>query len=158
MCNREEKENLTMSEFIEQCATKKDSKRRNAYKEIAKLFAKNTHWVNAEEIKLENGAVRTFILELDDVGFVTARDAITTINPSELCVKSTCSNVVAGNVLWYNIAPLVDNKLEIRFPNRKIENAEISTDFLFEQMVANLCKQANVKYSELFEGANSDHQ
>lgn len=155
MCD-DEKRNLTMGEFIEQCAANKDSKRKSAYKVIARLFAKNTHWVNAEEIS--NGAVRTFILELDDVGFVIARDAITTINPSELCVKSTCSRVAGENILWYNIAPLVDNKLEIRFANRKIEKGEISTDFLFEQMVANLCKLANVKYSELFEGANSDHQ
>ena len=126
-------------------------------KQLLDFLQKNTHWVNAEEIS-DGGAVRTFILELDDVGFVIARDAITTINPSELCVKSTCSNVVAGNILWYNIAPLVDNKLEIRFPNRKIEKGEISTDFLFEQMVANLCKLANVKLSKLFEGDNCDHQ
>ena len=139
-------ENLTMGKFIERCANKKDSKRRAAYKVIAKLFATSTHWVDAEE--MTSNVVRTFIVELDDVGYTMAYDAIRIINPSELCVKSIYSTAIGKTRLCYNIAPLIDNKLEIRFTNHKTKTGE-TTDFLFEQMLANLCKLANVDLDDL---------
>ena len=139
-------ENLTMGKFIERCANKKDSKRRAAYKVIAKLFATSTHWVDAEE--MVSNVVRTFIVELDDVGYTMAYDAIRIINPSELCVKNIYSTAIGKTRLCYNIAPLIDNKLEIRFTNHKTKTGE-TTDFLFEQMLANLCKLANVDLDDL---------
>lgn len=139
MCDTK-KENLTMGQFIERCNEKHKTDKENHYKALAMVFGRSDYWVDAK-IESKLNVYITYIVQLNVVGNDTVRSAIEYISPNTLAITGGKPKA------FYKIEPLSDNKFEIRFCRKEIDG---TTDFLFQELVKDLCEQANVNYSELF--------
>ena len=147
MCDGEKK-NLTMGEFIERCNEKREATKENHYKTLAMVFGRSDYWVDAK-IESKLAVYITYIVQLNCVGNDMARSAIEYISPSALSITGGKPDV------FYKIEPLTDNKFEIRFCRKEIDG---TTDFLFQELIKDLCKQANVNYSDLFDSSDINEE
>jgi len=138
-----DEEKITMGDFIAQCNEKRKAKKESCYKQLAMVFGKPDYWTDAE-LASETNVCTTYIIQLNIVGSDTARSAIEYISPNDLIVKGGKPGA------WYKIAPLSDRKFEIRFFTKEIDG---TTDFLFQELVKDLCKQSGINYSDLFDSS-----
>lgn len=147
MCDTK-KENLTMGQFIERCNEKHKTDKENHYKALAMVFGRTDYWVDAK-IESKLAVYITYIIQLNCVGNDIARSAIEYISPSALSITGGKPDV------FYKIEPLTDNKFEIRFCRKEIDG---TTDFLFQELIKDLCEQANVNYSDLFDSSDINEE